>query len=173
MADRPASRGGALALSGAGIPRAPTGMAPERPERPMTASRQATPSGRPPSAASSFAAGAATGPPPGTAYRRMLGAAGATATGTAASARLGLLQGLEARPLTQQGGLGGAGQLLRPGTQASGGRQVLDRAYFVALLHQKRQEVARAVAELQASGACSTWSGPGVGPGQWARGTGP
>jgi intraflagellar transport protein 74 len=123
-----------MSLIAAGVPKAPTGTAVERPERPMTANRVTgtvpmTAAGRPPGTASRNALQA-----PGTAFKRV-GAAGG-AVGRAAPQ-------VEARPLTQQG-MGG----LKPTTQAAG-RQVLDRSYFLSALRQRRQEILNVTHEMR------------------------
>ncbi|KIZ05137.1 intraflagellar transport protein 74/72 [Monoraphidium neglectum] len=136
--ERPGSRG-SLALAAAGISKAPTGSPIERPERPNTAnanSRLTTGQPQQQAAASGGARGG-TAQPPGTAMKHggVLGGAAAIVRGTPAPS---------ARPLTQQG----VGGLAKPGTSA-GGRQVLDRNYFLSQLRQKRQEIINATHELQ------------------------
>eukprot|EP00878_Enallax_costatus_P023413 GHUV01024904.1.p1 GENE.GHUV01024904.1~~GHUV01024904.1.p1 ORF type:complete len:190 (+),score=64.15 GHUV01024904.1:222-791(+) len=130
--ERPASRG----LLAAGVAKAPTGLQIERPDRPGTASRQQTSgppgtamSGRPPGTAMRGAGQA----PPGTAYKRV----------TAAGAPLQQALQAQARPMTQQG-MSGA----KPMTQA-GGRQVLDRTYFINELRQKRQQIINVNAQMR------------------------
>eukprot|EP00878_Enallax_costatus_P032201 GHUV01035326.1.p1 GENE.GHUV01035326.1~~GHUV01035326.1.p1 ORF type:complete len:168 (-),score=53.03 GHUV01035326.1:534-1037(-) len=136
--ERPASRG----LLAAGVAKAPTGLQIERPDRPGTASRQQTSgppgtamSGRPPGTAMRGAGQA----PPGTAYKRV----------TAAGAPLQQALQAQARPMTQQG-MSGA----KPMTQA-GGRQVLDRTYFINELRQKRQQIINVNAQMRVSLKCS------------------
>ena len=132
-----------MSLMAAGVSKAPTGGAVERPERPMTSNRMTGPvpmtsAGRPIGTANKNTLQA-----PGTAFKRV-GAAGGAA-GRAAPQ-------VEARPLTQQG-MGG----LKPATQASG-RQVLDRSYFLSSLRQKRQEVLNVTHEMRVGyehGSCT------------------
>lgn len=135
--DRPASRG----LLAGGVQKAPTGLAVDRPDRPSTASRQQQ-QGPPGTAQSGRSTASGRGGalnPPSTAFRRVLqaGAAGALSQPAAGQA--------QARPLTQQG-MGG----LKPST-AAGGRQVLDRAYFVNELRQKRQQTIAVIQQMQVS----------------------
>ncbi|KAI8472521.1 MAG: hypothetical protein J3K34DRAFT_457787 [Monoraphidium minutum] len=139
--ERPGSRG-SMTLAGSGLSKAPTGSPIERPERPSTGNRPAhggalTAPGTPGAAGR----GAAGQQPPSRAYKRapagglLAGGGGALARGAPA---------LDARPLTQQG----IGGMAKPGT-AAGGRQVLDRNYFVSQLRQKRQEIVNATHQLQ------------------------
>lgn len=141
--DRPASRGGASGFAAGGISKAPTGSAMPVPDRPSTGMRGAASPGtaaRPPSA--QLRGGpAGPGAPPGTAYMRLSTAAQrppGTAMRTAAPVQV------DNRPITQHGvsGVKGAGG-------AGGGRQVLDKTYFVNELRQKRIELNNIIASLK------------------------
>lgn len=139
--ERPLSRG----LLAAGVPLV-SGGGMQAPERPGTGSSSASSSARqpaslPPGTASSR--GISTpmrggGGPPGTAFRRV--AAGASGS---QQQQQQLLAQAQARPLTAQG-MGG----LKP-SGVGGGRQVLDRAYFLNELRHKRQEVVAATQQMR------------------------
>lgn len=128
--ERPGSRG-SLALSVAGVSKAPTGTAIPVPDRPSTANRMSvgppgTANARPPGTALRSAAG----PPPSTAYQR----AGVPARPGTASRQAVNLQ-VENRPITNHG----VGGLKTASPQNR--RQVLDKGYFLNELRKKRQDI--------------------------------
>ncbi|KAF8068364.1 IFT74 [Scenedesmus sp. PABB004] len=122
--DRPASRG----LLAGGLAKAPTGSGVERPERPSTAQRLLGSAQGPPPGTASRGGG-----PPGMAFKRVAGGGAALDSALAAVPR----------PLTAQG-MGGP-----RATPGPGGRQVLDRTFFVGELRQKRQQIIAAVAQMR------------------------
>jgi intraflagellar transport protein 74 len=141
MMDRPGSRGSLAGLAATGISKAPTGSPIERPERPNTASSAGRPApGQLQQQNAGSRGSTAVGAPPGTAYKRagVLAAAGGPA-------RVPAVASEGARPMTQMG----VGGLVKPPGTAAGGRQVLDRNYFVSQLRQKRQEIVNATQQLQ------------------------
>lgn len=91
------------------------------------------------------------GPPPSSAYKRT-GTANNQRPGTQSSAngpagvRTGTTVTVDSRPITNHGLTG-----VKPGG-GGGGRQVLDKTYFVNELRQKRTEVANKTAEMRVSG---------------------
>lgn len=126
-----------------GVQKAPTGVSVEKPERPSSAATRQQGMGPPGTAQSGRPVGTANSVggvlgPPGTAMRRTTLQAGAQAQHAGQA---------QARPLTQQG-MGG----LKPST-AAGGRQVLDRTYFINELRQKRQQIMSVIVQMQ---VCAT-----------------
>jgi intraflagellar transport protein 74 len=139
-----------MGLSTGGLSKAPTGSVIPTPERPGSALRTSANStmssatgsqsggimgsiGKPPSTAMRGPGQA----PPGTAYKRTGTGQGRPGTGqgqTAAAVRGSPVQ-VDNRPITQHG-VGGI-----VSKAAGGGRQVLDKAYFLNELRQKRNEI--------------------------------
>jgi intraflagellar transport protein 74 len=171
--DRPSSRG-SLALSGAGVGKAPTGSAVPMPERPSSgmarggggilgAPAGGAGAGRPPGTAMRAPAPGAAGAPPGTAYKR-LGTASGGRPGTGsqqagAAGRTGTAVQVENRPITNHGVSGMK-------TVMGGGRRVLDKNYFVSELRQKRSEIATVTQKMRVRSSTGLRAG---GPGWTVR----
>lgn len=161
--DRPGSRG--AGMSNGGVSKAPTGSSVGMPDRPMTGQRgpgggggmgasgggllgqsqiggfgpAGAAAGRAPGTAMR-ASGGSIGAPPGSAYKRLGTANGRPGTGSqggANGARLGTAVTVDNRPITNHGVSG----MRQKNTGGGSGRQVLDKAYFIGELRQKRLEI--------------------------------
>ena len=96
--------------------------------------------------------GGSIGAPPGTAFKRLgtaQGRPGTGAQGGAAGGRTGTNVQVDSRPITNHGISG-----MKAAAGGGGGRQVLDKNYFVNELRQKRAEVANVTQSMR---VCGVW----------------